>query len=197
MIGGHQPQPPPPRRVTVAGPRRNRTRGWSARAGAEDLHAQPPLGQVYVRSLVRDQLRLSLGVLAVLVVVLGGLPAAFALVPGLRTAEVYGVRVAWLLLGLVAYPVLVGAAWFHVRHAERVERDFTELLAAPDPGPHGARAAGPASGGPSPDLPPGGGLVAQFPAPPKPAPPGSDPHPQRRAPEGTAPGSGAPGGGAE
>ncbi|WP_329140131.1 hypothetical protein OG552_35345 [Streptomyces sp. NBC_01476] len=127
--------PQPPRRITVTGPRRNRSGGYSARAGAADLHAQPPLGQVYVTSLVRDQLRLSLGVLAVLVVVLGGLPLAFALSPALRTAEVFGLRQAWLLLGIVAYPVLVGAAWFHVRHAERVERDFAELLNAPGAGP--------------------------------------------------------------
>ncbi|MFF7194851.1 hypothetical protein ACFZAM_14210 [Streptomyces sp. NPDC008079] len=133
-------QPPPPRRVAVTAPRRDRTGGWSARAVAEDLHAQPRLGQVYVRSLVRDQLRLSLGVLAVLAVVIGGLPAAFALAPGLRTVDVLGVRLAWLLLGVVAYPLLVGAAWFHVRHAERVERDFTDLLNAPDTPPGSAPA---------------------------------------------------------
>jgi hypothetical protein len=132
VIGGHQPQPPPPRRVAVSGPRRHRAGGWSARAGAADLHTQPRLGQVYVRSLVRDQLRLAMGVLVVLALVLIGVPAAFALVPGLPTAEVFGFRLAWLLLGLVAYPVLVGLAWFHVRHAERVERDFTELLGEPD-----------------------------------------------------------------
>ena len=156
MTGGQPQQPSPPRRVTVSGPRRDRARGWSARAGAEDLHAQPQLGQVYVRSLVRDQLRLSLGVLAVLVVVLGGLPAVFALAPGLRTAEVFGIRLAWLLLGAAAYPVLLGAALFHIRYAERVERDFTELL-GPSP-----ESAPPAPPGPSPDLPPGDGLVAQF-----------------------------------
>ncbi|WP_329367759.1 hypothetical protein OG896_21610 [Streptomyces sp. NBC_00669] len=133
VIGGHQPQPPPPRRTAVSGPRRHRPGGWSARARPADLHAQPRLGQVYVRSLVRDQLRLALGVLTVLAVVLGGVPAAFALLPGLRTAEVFGFRLAWLLLGVVAYPVLLGMAWFHVRHAERVERDFTELLRGPDP----------------------------------------------------------------
>ncbi|WP_223187656.1 hypothetical protein [Streptomyces sp. CBMA29] len=138
-------QPPPPRRVAVTAPRRDRTGGWSARAVAEDLHAQPRLGQVYVRSLVRDQLRLSLGVLAVLAVVIGGLPGAFALAPGLRTVEVLGVRLAWLLLGVVAYPLLVGAAWFHVRHAERVERDFTDLLNAPGPAPGPGPGPGPAA----------------------------------------------------
>lgn len=125
--------PPPSRRVAVTAPRRNRSGGWSARAGAQDLHAQPRLGQIYLRALVRDQLRLALGVLAVLAVVLGGLPAAFALLPGLRTVEIAGIRLPWLLLGAVAYPVMVGAAWFHVRHAERVERDFTDMLNAPGP----------------------------------------------------------------
>jgi hypothetical protein len=139
--------PGPPRRVAVTAPRRVRAGGWSARAAPADLHAQPQLGQVYVRSLVRDQLRLALGVLAVLVVVLGGLPAAFALVPGLRTASVLGVRLAWLLLGVVAYPVLVGAAWFHVRHAERVERDFTELLGGGPEASGGPESVAGAAGG--------------------------------------------------
>jgi hypothetical protein len=118
----------------VSAPRRHRT-GYSARARAADLHAQPQLGQVYLRSLVRNQLRLALGVLTVLCAVLGGLPAAFALLPGLRTAELAGIRLPWLLLGVVAYPLLLGAAAFHVRHAERVEGDFTDLLAGPDQDP--------------------------------------------------------------
>ncbi|WUH94901.1 hypothetical protein OG900_35325 [Streptomyces sp. NBC_00433] len=135
-------EPPVPRRVAVSAPRRHRTGGYSARPGAADLHAQPQLGQLYVRSLVRNQLRLSLGVLAVLAAVLGGLPLALALLPALRTAEVAGIRLPWLLLGVVAYPLLVGAAYFHVRHAERVEGDFTDLLGGPDaPPPAPPRAA--------------------------------------------------------
>lgn len=126
---------PAPRRVAVSAPRRHRTGGYSARAGAADLHAQPRLGQLYVRSLVRNQLRLSLGVLAVLAAVLGGLPVALALLPGLRTAGIAGIRLPWLLLGVVAYPLLVGGAYFHVRHAERVERDFADLLGGPDTTP--------------------------------------------------------------
>jgi hypothetical protein len=158
---------PPPRRVAVTAPRRNRSGGWSARARAQDLHAQPRLGQIYLRALVRDQLRLALGVLAVLTVVLGGLPAAFALLPGLRTVEVAGIRLPWLLLGAVAYPVMVGVAWFHVRHAERVERDFTDMLNAPDPAPDSPPNHAPTSGSaPAPDSGPdtgaesGAGVVA-------------------------------------
>ncbi|SDN07659.1 hypothetical protein [Actinacidiphila guanduensis] len=129
MTGGGQPAPP--RRVAVTAPRRKRAGGWSARAAAADLHAQPRLAQVYARAIIRDQLRLALGVLAALVVVLGGVPAAFALVPALRTAELLGFRLPWIILGFVAYPVLVAAAVLHVRHAERVERDFTDLLRSP------------------------------------------------------------------
>ncbi|MFJ4408811.1 hypothetical protein [Streptomyces sp. NPDC088910] len=167
-------QPPPPRRVAVTAPRRDRTGGWSARAVAEDLHAQPRLGQVYVRSLVRDQLRLSLGVLAVLAVVIGGLPAAFALAPGLRTVDVLGVRLAWLLLGVVAYPLLVGAAWFHVRHAERVERDFTDLLNAPDT-PPGSAPAPAAPTDTAPDAAAQAAPTAPDPAPAAPTPSAPDP----------------------
>ncbi len=151
----------PPRRVAVSGPRRARAGGWSARPAAADLRAQPRLAQVYLRALVRDQFRLSLGVLAVLAVVLGGLPAAFAVFPSLRTAQLLGVRLAWLLLGVVAYPLLVGAALFHIRHAERVERDFAELLgpapqSAPDraPGPAPEAADPPRDRPPAPRLPP-------------------------------------------
>ena len=39
-----------------------------------------------------------------------------------------GVPVAWWLLGLLAYPVLYLLARLHRRQAERIERDFTELL---------------------------------------------------------------------
>jgi hypothetical protein len=126
VVSGGAPQPP--RRVVVVGPRRSRASGYSARTRAADLHTPGRLGQVYVRSLVRAQLRLALGVLAVLVLLLGALPAAFALDPSLRSAHLLGIRLAWLVWGLIAYPVLVSAAWFHVRHAERVECDFRDLL---------------------------------------------------------------------
>jgi hypothetical protein len=38
------------------------------------------------------------------------------------------VTLPWLLLGVAVYPLLVAAAWWHVRAAERVERDFTDIL---------------------------------------------------------------------
>jgi hypothetical protein len=41
---------------------------------------------------------------------------------------VLGVPLVWWVLGLLAYPVLYLLARMHRRSAERIERDFTDLL---------------------------------------------------------------------
>ena len=86
------------------------------------------MGDVLIRSLIRAQLGLALRVLAVLVVLLGGLPLAFAVAPGLGALEVGGVGLPWLLLGLASFPLLLTLGIVYVRHAERNERDFSELV---------------------------------------------------------------------
>jgi len=117
----------PPQRVRVTGPARRRpAAGPSTRAS--DIDAQTPLGEVYLGSLLRDQLRLALGVLLCLAVTVGGLPLLFHLVPRLVEVHVLGLPVPWLLLGVVVYPALLGLGWVYVRRAERNERDFAELV---------------------------------------------------------------------
>lgn len=81
-----------------------------------------------MRALIRAQLRLALRVVAVLAVVLGGLPLLFGARPGLRTAQVLGIPLPWLLLGVVVYPLLVAGGWLFVRSAERNEREFSDLV---------------------------------------------------------------------
>lgn len=117
----------PRRRVVVTSPR---TRGQQARRYpvSREIDEQTRLGEVYMRSLVRAQLRLGLLICAGLGVLLGGLPMLFALVPSLRAVRVLGLDLPWLLLGVVVYPLLVAGAWFYVRQAERNERDFADLV---------------------------------------------------------------------
>jgi hypothetical protein len=62
------------------------------------------------------------------VLCLGGVPLVFRLLPGLADAGLGPVPLPWLLLGVLVYPLLLAAAWWHVRAAERVERDFTEII---------------------------------------------------------------------
>lgn len=112
-------------RVRVTGPPRRRT---AVRSRARDIDADTRLGGIYLRSLLREQLRLAAQVLAVLVVSVASWPLLFHLWPGLADVEVAGVPVAWLLLGVLVYPLLLGLGWWYVRRAERVERDFAELM---------------------------------------------------------------------
>lgn len=81
-----------------------------------------------MRSLVRTQLRTSLRVIVTLAVLVGGLPLLFAAAPRLRSLQVAGLPLPWLMLGVGVYPMLIGLAWWYVRTAERTEREFTDLL---------------------------------------------------------------------
>lgn len=79
-------------------------------------------------SLIQSQLRLALAVIAGAAVVIGGLPLLFLLVPATRTFAIFGVPLPWLLLGVAVYPVVYVAARIYVRHAERIEAEFTEFV---------------------------------------------------------------------
>jgi putative solute:sodium symporter small subunit len=116
--------PAPPPRVRVTGPpRRRRTPG-----GVADIDAGTRLGDVYMRSLLRDQLRLALGVLAVVAVTIGLLPLGFHLLPQLSDVRLLGIPLGFLLLGVGVYPALVLLGWVYVRRAERNEADFAEIV---------------------------------------------------------------------
>nr|WP_281497279.1 hypothetical protein [Ornithinimicrobium sp. F0845] len=93
-----------------------------------EIDEQTGLGEVYISSLIRSQLRLALAVLTVSLGVLATLPLVFHLFPEVAAVEVLGITLPWLVLGVVVYPAILGAAWFYAHNAERVERDFVDLL---------------------------------------------------------------------
>ena len=110
-------------------------------ARTDDIDEQTPLGDVYVRSLLRAQLSLALGVIAVLLLTVGSLPALFFVFPELGQVDVAGIPMAWVILGGLVYPWLLALGWVYVRRAERNERHFAELVglrgadATPEPEP--------------------------------------------------------------
>ena len=118
----------PPRRVRVTSPRMAASRRVPARPAAREIDEQTGLGEVYVRSLLRSQLRLALSVLAATAVLLGGLPLLFALAPSVARARVLGAPLPWLLLAVLSYPMLWLAARYHVRHCERLEAEFSDAV---------------------------------------------------------------------
>jgi hypothetical protein len=118
-----------PQRVRVTGPPRYAT-GPRNRRG--DVHEQTPLGDVFLRSLIKEQLALAIRVLVLIWLTLGLLPLVFHLWPDLAELEVVGLPVAWLVLGGLVYPFLLFVGWRYVRSVERNERDFTALVEGPD-----------------------------------------------------------------
>lgn len=93
-----------------------------------DIDEQTELGAVYIRSLMRVQLRLALVTCGIVALVVGLLPLVFALAPALSAVKPLGVPLPWLVLGLGVQPLWIAAAARHVRKAERTERDFIDLV---------------------------------------------------------------------
>ncbi len=95
---------------------------------AAEIDDRTTLGEVYLSSLIRAQLRLALGVLAILGGLIGSLPLLFFLLPGLADIRLLGMPLPWVLLGFAAYPFLVLCGWGYVHRAERNERVFVAMV---------------------------------------------------------------------
>lgn len=115
-------------RVRITSPRASAARRPPVRGATREIDEQTGVGEVYMRSLMHDQLRLTLSVIGFVVVTLGGLPLLFAVVPVTRSVKFVGIPLPWLLLGVVVYPVLYGAARYYVRRAERIEDEFSDFV---------------------------------------------------------------------
>ncbi|MFC7359241.1 hypothetical protein [Nocardioides astragali] len=118
---------PPPPRVRVTGPPRRRADAVRS-AGTREIDAETALGEVFMRSLLREQLMLAVRVLVALALTLGLLPLAFHVFPELGDVRVGPLPLAWLLLGVLTYPWLLLLGWFYLRRAEGHERDFADLV---------------------------------------------------------------------
>lgn len=136
---------PSPRREVVTGVPRGTARGPS-RAVRPGYGGPRPsaLDEDRLRQLIRVQWRAALVAAGVLTLLLGSLPLVFAFAPSVAAARLDGVGIAWVLLGVLAYPVLYLIGRWYVARAEANEARF----AAP---------ADPGDGGPAPARRPGGG----------------------------------------
>ena len=118
----------PPARVRVTAPR--------AGSGAASARSQPPTGRdaptsdiagVYVRSLIRSQLRLAVVFALGFVVATTCFVLAVALAPDLDETFVAGVPLSWLLLGVGVYPLAITIGGLFVRAANRNEARYRSL----------------------------------------------------------------------
>lgn len=93
-----------------------------------ELEEQTSVGEALVRNLIRLQLRCALILAVITVVVLGSLPMLFWAVPAVGSAVVFGLRLPWLILGVLPFPFMLLIAYLGARWAERHEREFIDLV---------------------------------------------------------------------
>ena len=103
----------------------------------QEIDESTGIGEVYVRSLVRSQLRAALTVITTLMLTLGALPIVFWLLEDLRELSVLGIPLPWVVLAIAVYPGLFLLGWLYVRQADKTERDFVALLSPHDPSTEG------------------------------------------------------------
>ena len=118
--------PEPPRRVRVTGPRTGAVRRRVA--GTSEIDAQTQVGEIYMSSLLRAQLRLASLILLGLAVLCRRTPRrlpAHAAADGDQRARD---AAPWVLLAFAVYPFLFLLGWLYVRASERTERDFTDVV---------------------------------------------------------------------
>lgn len=94
----------------------------------DELAEQTPVGEIYLRRLVRAQLTLSLVSLVAFGGLLGALPLALYLVPSLSSTFVLGVPWALVLLGPPIFLVLFAVGWLYARRADALDEAFRDLV---------------------------------------------------------------------
>lgn len=93
-----------------------------------ELEHQGGAGEMILGQHMRTQLSLAIRLMLLTVLVLGGIPVAFLLVPSLGTFSVLGLPLPWLLLGFAVYPFFVAVAWFYTRSADHNEHEFADSV---------------------------------------------------------------------
>jgi hypothetical protein len=114
-------------RVRVTAPRAASRISADSPAEPRESAEEWAVGQVFVRSLIRSQLRLALVVAGGFLLILGAFPLLLAAIPGLGDTRVAGIPLNWLLLGAGIYPVTGISAWLYTRSAARNEARYRDL----------------------------------------------------------------------
>ncbi|MGH3515897.1 MAG: hypothetical protein ACRDQ7_00450 [Haloechinothrix sp.] len=119
------PTKPKRERVVLADPSQSTSTTLRARV---ELAEQTSWGELLIKDLIRAQLRSGLALAALVVLLLGGLPLAFALAPSFASLTFVGVPVAWLVLGVLPFPLLFAVGLWYNSLADRHERAFVDMI---------------------------------------------------------------------
>lgn len=93
-----------------------------------EVQEQTQVGDALVRGLVRAQLGLALRLAAVVVSIVVAVLLLTTALPEVAGLSVFGMRLNWLILAGLIYPLLYGVGRLYVRLAEQGERDFVRVV---------------------------------------------------------------------
>jgi hypothetical protein len=93
-----------------------------------EVQEQTQVGDALVRGLVRAQLGLALRLAAVVVCAVVAIPLLNAAFPDLAAVTAVGIRLNWLVLAVLVYPLLYGVGRLYVGLTEQAERDFVGIV---------------------------------------------------------------------
>jgi hypothetical protein len=93
-----------------------------------EVQEQTEVGDALVRGLVRAQLGLALRLATVVLCLIIAIPLLGNAFPALEALTVFGIRINWVILGALLYPLLYGVGRLFVRFAEQGERDFMAIV---------------------------------------------------------------------
>lgn len=102
------------------------------RPARDELAEATSHGVLYLRRLRRAQLSLSLLAVTAFGGLLGALPLALYLLPGLSRIDLLGVPLALWLVCVPLFPLFVGLAIAYERRAEALEHAFRALVGPDD-----------------------------------------------------------------
>ncbi len=103
-------------------------RPGEGRTPRDELAEGTAHGDVYLRLLVREQLSLSLLALGAFGILVGVMPIALFLLPGLARYSVLGVPLPIVLLAVPLFPLFVAIAFVYARRADALDDSFRDLV---------------------------------------------------------------------
>ena len=101
------------------------------RTPRDELAEATAHGGLYLRRLIRAQLSLSTVALIAFGGIVGALPLALLLVPGMQDVFVLGVPLSIVIIAWPPFPLFITIALIYERRAEALEASFRDLVEPP------------------------------------------------------------------
>ena len=102
------------------------------RSPRDELRETTEHGGLYLRRLMRAQLGLSVLTVIAFGGLMGSLPLALYLLPGLQDIQLLGVPLPLVIVVVPLFPVFIAFGLVYERRARALEEDFRDLVAPPE-----------------------------------------------------------------